>query len=349
MAEIEADDPWMSFHVHYTSNPNPLLAEAIGPLVEELQDESLIDGYFFIRYWVEGPHTRLRLKPVQEADRATIEERVHDRIEAFMQSRPAVYEVDREDIADLYHSMFLSEYTQAEWDEAYGAEGSMPIQPNNSIVRARYDPEHGRYGGEEGLAISEWHFEQSSALAIRLATTANMHLRTITFGMSAQLMMVMCTAFLESDEAVVEFLTGYEKYWSRLYVEDSDESDLRYERAVEAMDPSVAAHLRRLGTIGTDDVGAHAAFLQAWHAHCRELRARIQDAAAARTLRFDAVTGQGTFVPDDEGQALRVLLGSYLHMTNNRLGVTPSEEPYMARVVQHALAGRVAETAGVPG
>lgn len=62
-----APGAWQATHVFYAANPRPFLLQCVRPLVAELEADGLIDSYFFINYWLEGPHVRLRLKPSGEA------------------------------------------------------------------------------------------------------------------------------------------------------------------------------------------------------------------------------------------------------------------------------------------
>ncbi len=328
---------WTAMHLHYTSNPNPLLAGCVGPLVADLLAERLIERYFFIRYWLEGPHVRLRLFPAPGVDAETLVARTRERCAAFFANRPAVYEVDPEQVAEMYRSMFLSEYPQEEWDARYGPAGRMPVQPNNSVQRAVYEPEYARYGGPEGLRISEWHFEESSRQTISLVSRTNMHLRTVTFGLSTQMMVVMAAAFLPDRARLLEFLRGYEEYWARLYVSSDVDWSARYDQAIDSIDPRVPARLRGVHRFALGEQQSTVGFIDQWRSHCRELRDRIVRATLAGRITFGVDPQGDPIVVTDPLQTLRVFLGSYLHMHNNRMGVTPNDESYLAHVLHRSL------------
>lgn len=331
---------WMAVHIHYTSNPNPLLAACLGPMLEELEADGQITQFFFIRYWLEGPHVRLRLRPAPGVDPDALAARVEQCCAEFFRKRPAVYEVDAEQVEDMYHSMFLSEYTQEEWDARYGSEGRMPIQPNNSVHRAQYAPEYTRYGGSHGMELSEWHFEQSSRHTIDLVSRVNMHLRTVTFGLSTQMMVVMAGTFIPDRARLHDFLENYEDYWARLYVDSDVDWKERYELAMEDLDSRVPQRLRDVHdfTLGLRE--SSVAFLNSWRDHCRALRDRIEEATAQGLVTFGTEDDGKPLVVDDSEQTLQVFLGSFLHMHNNRMGVTPNDESYLAHVLHGSLSSR---------
>src|SRR6202008_1537114 len=54
---------WQATHGFYASNANPMLVEGIAPLIDRLRERGLIERWFFIKYWLEGPHVRLRVLP----------------------------------------------------------------------------------------------------------------------------------------------------------------------------------------------------------------------------------------------------------------------------------------------
>jgi hypothetical protein len=328
---------WLALHAHYTSNPNPLLADCIGPLIAELRDSGLIDQYFFIRYWIEGPHVRLRLQPSADADEAEIVARAEQRLKEFFAIRPAAYEVDPDEVADMYRSMYLSEYTQDDWDEKYGPDGAMPVQPNNTVLRTTYEPEYDRYGGPHGIDISEWHFEASSDMVIALVARTNMHLRTITFGIATQLMTVMSEVFLRGRDAVIEFLEGYEKFWAQLYVSSDVDWNARYDETVDGMHSRVRERIDAVYEFAAGRVPTAVGFLDSWKTHCEELRRRIVEATDRGLITFGVDEDGRPLVVNDSEQVLRILLGSYLHMNDNRLGVTPNDESYLAHVVYRCL------------
>ena len=73
---------------------SPLLLQCVGPLVDELDADGLLAGYFFINYWLEGPHVRLRLRPATPAAERRGAAPRRGGGDAFLRSRPALYNVE---------------------------------------------------------------------------------------------------------------------------------------------------------------------------------------------------------------------------------------------------------------
>ncbi|MET8094606.1 lantibiotic dehydratase C-terminal domain-containing protein [Micromonospora sp. NPDC005220] len=329
--------PWLSVHVFYASNANPMLVEGVRPLVDGLRADGLISRYFFIKYWMEGPHVRLRVLPAPGVDPVLVRARVDAAIQAFLRRRPALYEVDPDGLGGLYKQMYLAEYGQQSWDEQYGADGSMPMRANNSYHHIPYEREYGRYGGPVGIEIAEWHFEQSSDVVLDLLAITNVHVRPVLLGLSAQLTMMMCTAFLDDDRRIAEFLADYRRFWEVSYAEPSDDYHASFDASYQRMSGTLGERLGEIRAVARGGAGGRAAGIEGrWLAHCRELRHRVEAAAGRGELVFQRGGDAPTVIADVDA-ALPILLSSYVHMTNNRLGVSILDEIYLSYVIRAAL------------
>ncbi|WP_233513664.1 lantibiotic dehydratase C-terminal domain-containing protein [Micromonospora craterilacus] len=331
------DHGWLSVHAFYASNANPMLVEGVRPLVDELRADGLISRYFFIKYWMEGPHVRLRVLPAPGVDPALVRARMDAALGAFLRRRPALYEVDSEGLGSLYKQMFLAEYGQQRWDAEYGPDGAMPMRANNSYHHIPYEREYGRYGGPAGIELAEWHFEHSSDVVLDLLATTNVHVRPVLLGLSAQLSMMMCAAFLPDDRRIAEFLDEYRRFWEVSYSEPSDDYHNSFDTSYRKMDAGLRDRLAAIRAAARDDAAVRATGVEGrWSAHCRELRDRVVAATGRGELVFQRGGGEPTPVADLD-IALPIVLSSFVHMTNNRLGVSILDEIYLSYLMRTAL------------
>ncbi|WP_149184555.1 lantibiotic dehydratase C-terminal domain-containing protein [Streptomyces sp. TRM49041] len=330
---------WQATHVFYAANPRPMLLHCIRPLVAGLEADGLLAGYFFINYWLEGPHVRLRIKPSSPDVQEEVRRRTEQAVDAFLKERPALYEVDSGFLSDFYNTLFEIEFPGSERAHYTDDQGRMRLRPNNTRSPEPYEPEYGKYGGPAGIELAEWHFRHSSDLVIEAFRTKNLHLRTVLLGTSAQLMMVVSGTFLPGDDELADYLDSYYAFWHRAFPGTGFIGSEEYDRNYAAMAPKLASRFAavRAAVAGTLDGPRLPAFLAGWAEHCAELRDRARALAENGDLVFRSWDGERDEQVTDPAVALPLLLSPYMHMTNNRLHVTIRDEAYLSHVLGRAL------------
>jgi thiopeptide-type bacteriocin biosynthesis protein len=325
---------WQAFHIFYSASPRPLLLQCVEPLVDALTAESLISGHFFINYWLEGAHVRLRLKPSRPDAAEEVRQRSEAAIAEFLRKRPALYEVPPGYLDDYYEKLFALEYSQEERRALLGPDGIMRLRQNNTFSAEPYEPEYAKYGGPGGVALAEWHFQHSSELVLAANRTLNLHLRTVSLGFAAQLMMVMSACLIQDPDELLRFLDAYHAFWTGASSDGSVADTADFDRAYDSAGASMAPRFRRvLEAVAQDDFSTLPRTQRHWAEHCRELRGRILDRARSGDLVFDAQDGPAA----DPVTALPRLLVPYLHMTNNRLSMSIQDEAYLAYALARVL------------
>ena len=333
-----APGAWQAMHIFYAANPQPLLVNCVGPLIDGLKTDGLIAGHFFINYWLEGPHVRLRLKPATEDATPEVRRRTEEAVDAFLRRRPALYEVDSGFLNEFYNTLFEIEFPEGDRGAFMGEDGRMRLRPNNSRSYEPYAPEYGKYGGPAGVALAEWHFAHSSDLVIHALGTMNLHLRTVLLGTSAQLMMVMAGCFLPDEEELGDFLQRYYEFWHRAFPGTgfigSDEYDRTYARTA----PQLGRRFEQIrSALAAGRLERLPGFLRGWAEHCLELRSRVVALAEAGDLVFRSWDDSRDERITDVDEALPRLLSPYMHMTNNRLHVTIRDEAYLSHLLGRVL------------
>jgi thiopeptide-type bacteriocin biosynthesis protein len=337
---------WISIHVFYASDADPMLVECVAPLVRRLRERVLITRYFYIRYWLEGRHVRLRLLPAPGVPAAAVEAEVEAEVAAFLLRRPApsnpAHAAPADGASEHHRQLFLAEYGRQRWDSTYGPTGTMPVRENNSYHYIAYEPEYLRYGGPAGLDLAEWHFETSSDVVLRLLATATGRTPTVRLGLSAHLGLALCLAFLGDVGRAAEFLASYRDFWESTYRYGGAAMHAHYDKAYRRMADRLQ---RRIGELrstidGVPGVRTDRTALELdWLAHCRQLRARLVELTTSGAIELYHRGSAATVT--DPAVVLPAVLRSYVHMTNNRLGMTIGHEAYVAHVLRAALLDHV--------
>lgn len=332
----EAPGEWHALHVFYSADARPILTDCVAPLIADLRARDLLERWFFINYWMEGGHVRLRLKPRTAGVTGEVQAAAEEAITAFLARRPALYSTDYAAMAPFYDQMFALEYSDEERERLF-PDGRMPIQDNNTFQYRPYEPEYAKYGGEAGIEIAEWHFEHSSDLVLRLVQTMNVHVRSIMLGLSAQIMMIMTSTFLRDPEEMAGYFERYHAYWSKSFDLSDDDTAARYEKNYAQMHVELKRRFTEVhGAVQDGDLSRLTSFRHTWAAHCAELRDRVL--AAKDRMVFPPRFGPGEPKPiASDSVLLPYVLTPYMHMTNNRLGATLIDEAYLSYVLGRAL------------
>lgn len=328
---------WLAVHIFYAGDRAPLLTRCVGPLIEKLRADDAISGYFFVRHWLEGSHLRLRIRPrVERLD--TVREIVGNDVRTFLEREPSVYDPERDFDDELYKLRFLNEFSEEQWAERYGSDARMPRNENDTFDYFEYIPELERYGGPRGVELAEWHAEHSSDLVIRLLETNNVHVRTVLLGLSTQLMLTTAFAFTGDAERTARLFASYLAGWERMFGSEYE----RYERAYQEMSGNLGSRVQRIHAAVTDGrFDGLPEFVREWFDHCTRMRELLAEAAGAGSLRHPETGQPLSSLADNDGEsALSSLVRSYMHLANNRLGVTVSSENYLSYVLKRAIEDR---------
>lgn len=325
---MNSQSSWLSLHVHYNSDPHWLLKDGVAPAIRELQERDLVSQYFFIRYWEQGPHVRLRLRTCGEKQDQS-RELAESIIGEYLYRRPSVFRFPTPHMPASFSRLFIAEYGEQELLRKYGDSGQIPFAENNHIAQVPYAPEYQRYGGEHGVAIAERHFEVSSDHVLRCLSMENGHDFRVILGRGYRLMLYTCLALLPSRSEQLHFLDSYQQHWNGLIGSLSDVVGLQFDRKYKASKPALDRSTTACIELA-EDLNDGRPEEREWFAHAQSLRRELKDAFARGDLR----TPDGI---DTIERAIHYLIPAYVHMTNNRLGISIADEVYMAYIMRRSL------------
>ncbi|MDF9799369.1 thiopeptide-type bacteriocin biosynthesis protein [Catalinimonas alkaloidigena] len=317
---------WLSLHMFYNEPWEPLLLQLVKPVCEALYQKQHISQYFFIRYWEHGPHIRLRVKGEAKTLESYVAPYIRQRFRQFATAYPSC---------------------RSALDQVHLARGSQKLYPNNSVQTIDYIPETRRYGGTYGLSIAEKQFEASSHVVLEAMSQKPGWHAACALGVAIQMHLSFAHELHMSPAEMIRFFSYLGRSWfSMAYASDKDySSEERYAMEQKVMHcfssayeqqeqhiVSVCASLwQGLQTSST----FKQAWLNLWVSEMRNFRRRIKDAQAQAKLIPPHKNLLKASNPKEA--TLWNILGSLVHMTNNRLGVLNRDEAYIAFVIQKAL------------
>jgi thiopeptide-type bacteriocin biosynthesis protein len=175
-----------------------------------------------------------------------------------------------------------------------------------------YEPEYEKYGGTLGVAIAEELFEASSETAVKaLLTIQDSSSRFLLY---LALTRSLVEHFHQTPEEQQRFLEYYLWYWSGQDRPGSSQARRKLRDAARQRRLFITRQLAGL----TD----HAA-----------ISSLVQQQRSALTRTLNALH----LAEDEITETPARLSFDYLHMNNNRLGVLPSEEAYLAALLLESV------------
>lgn len=149
---------WRAWHLHVPSTDRSVhdrvAVEAITPVLKALPGRP----WFFLRYWHGGPHVRLRIGDLDEAEAGLAERLLGEAL------------ADAGELREGETAMDPAEYEQTA--AALTTAGDQPTHDEVTgmlppgVHRFAYHPEYERYGGRELMPETERLFELSSGLVL---------------------------------------------------------------------------------------------------------------------------------------------------------------------------------------
>ena len=192
-----------------------------------------------------------------------------------------------------------------------------------------YEPEVERYGGPHGLVLAETYFHDSSEIALALLRKIPLGDRSSRLGKALLAMLVVLYLFEETPELAAELATMYAQGYLRSRVADPEQQEqwlTAFSDGYDRQSDQLADYVETAWAALVDD-DAITPELDLYRERMGAVRDRLRKHFDAGRLQFEGTA------PSSWQQAARRIMPSYLHMTNNRLGVSVQEESYLSVLI----------------
>ena len=316
---------WFAAYLYYARPWDPLIIEAVAPFIDQVLADQLADHYFYIRYWERGPHIRLRFK----GDPEKMEHELKPRLEAW------------------FHTWFKQNpSTRPEW--MTGREGYFP---NNSIQYLPYEPETVRYGGEHGLPIAERQFELSTRTVLTIMRESEDWDYDAALGSAIQLHIIFLHSLGLSLDALKRFSDMVCHAWTgRAYDHDENTTQEEHRERIAEIHAAFAETFEQQKPMLVNFCGSlwegleqqvefEQHHFQQWRTDMTEYGQELIRTWKAGNLALypstllDACRGGN----ENDLVDLWLILESFIHMTNNRLGILNQDEAFLGYLIKNSL------------
>lgn len=333
----EVDPNWLAVYLYYSEPWEDLLSEAVKPFSEQVLKEGLADKYFFIRYWEKGPHIRLRFKGDIEKMNRELKPRIVEYFNDYMEKNPSKRE-------------------EPEWLKDAAEE--MQWYPNNSVQFIPYQPEVVRYGGKYGIVVGEQEFMANSNAVLSLISESSGWDYSRALGAAIQLHLGFSYGLgMDLNEMRAFFQRFYNNWLPRAYYFfekdiSKEEMESRREETLESFDKtwesqkeSISAFFKMVWEAMEENVEFEQDWLNTWIDDMRDVKANL-----VKLQQEDKLEPPSWYPhpkPDEYDQDTFDrwrIYDSYVHMTNNRLGIQNRDEAYLAYLIKNCLDMMLEET-----
>ena len=297
---------WLSVHIFhknhlYSYESDRIILEVVKPFVEMCERENLTKKYFFIRYSENGPHIRLRLE-VETPER--------------------LIELKR----------MLTEYIPEKYPEELHIEENNSWNNNSVYQFIEYEPEVDRYGGAEGIKIAEEYFYYSSRIAISLIEKIHDGNNSERLGKGIISNTILLKCFVNDIRLLIRFLENYSSgYLKSIVSEDEKEEWVNaFDKGFEKQENTISEFISQLWT--------------ALNGECdldKDTNEFIESTLLIKNKLLENleanIISKNNLLLEKWEDVILYLLPSYIHMMNNRLGISIREESYIAHLIKNVF------------
>lgn len=328
----EDDGQWLSAYLFYhgatyDAHSDRVILDVAEPVQRRALSEGWADRVFFIRYSEHGPHVRLRFhgdpEVLVETVAPALEQATREALPKSLWGRPR-------------NGGEAASGKTNDPEQNNDAEAAEDAQTDLPIRYVPYERETNRYGGPEAVRLAERFFHHSSLASFDFIRESDGKGHSARLGKALLAMVVKVYVFVDGDRTdgarfMNQYRTGYlnaisggQDKWKSNYREAFDAG---FDRQAETLKTYVDAVWHRM------DAGESLSeTLDPYHRDMVAVRDAFRDLFEQSLLEKN-----GTVLADNWLNAVRRIVPSYVHMTNNRLGVPIPEESYLAHCIGHAL------------
>jgi len=271
---------WLSIHLFYSGSLNLFIEKAIKPFIELNQE--FIFLWFFIRYMENGQHVRLRLL----ADKKNVVDLVKKGNFSF----------------GIFFTNFPSERLIENENNFI----------NNAIQIIDYQPETQRYGGKNGILISEQFFNYASETIFDFINTETDYEATLLIGIVMNLYVAQ-SDFENNSTTLFQSIFNHWLDFNLQHLAIPEAEMIEQFETIYTEQGEMLTEITQSILFQKNEIKG----FENWQKYCDETLEKLRQTELTKPI------------PD--------ILASYIHLNNNRLGISNFDESLMAYLILRSL------------
>ena len=200
-------------------------------------------------------------------------------------------------------------------------------------ARGYYEPEAERYGGPWGLALAEELFHRQSETALALLAKIPPGTRPQRLGKGLLAMLVLLFLYRRERREAADLARRYGTSYLKVWAGDAEEQERwrrTFQEAFDRQDDRLAGYVESAWE-ALESGGELTPELDAYRRDMEDVARRLRELFDQGRLCLDGRPAAGW------DECVRGIVPSYIHMMNNRLGVSIQEESYLSVLIAGTL------------
>ena len=300
---------WISVYVYfqgdiYEPECDKVILNILEPFINLCRKQNLFEKYFFIRYSEYGNHIRLRFFGNQNI----LNEKIKPSFEKY------IYENENKNIFTLPKDI--------------------PVNTSPCCLLWRpYEPELERYGGIKAIQIAEEFFYYSSNTAIKLLKKIPGSEQSSRLGKGLLSMIVLLFVFVKNrDEAIILIQNYGENYLKA--TAGNEKVRIYFSKVFDNGFDNQSSALVDYTNMIWDCLEENGSLPEELEEYKNNLTKVADD---LKTLVNKGGVYKDKNVKLDWQSCIRNIIPSYIHMMNNRLGISIRDESYLSHLIYKSL------------
>ncbi len=309
MNNDEEHKNWLSAHIYFNGNIyepgcDKVILDIVAPFISICKKQDLFEKYFFIRYSEFGSHVRLRFYSKQT---------YLDIIKQMLDKNISGY--SDQDILVL--PLNLDQH----------------IISNSPLFWTSYEPELNRYGGTEAIRIAEEFFYYSSETAVKLIKKIPDGEYSSRLGKGLLSMVILLYTFIKDRNRAMDFIENYGNNYLKVLAGNEEIKKSYTEAFNNGFDIQSQTLIGYTNIIwqSLQDKNSLSEDLDEYRKYLTKISEKLKN------LSLNGNVYKNNNVILDWQNCIKMIIPSYIHMMNNRLGISIKDESYLSYLIAKSL------------
>jgi len=299
------ENKWLSTYIFHNTSFDAVIEKLIRPTIEALNKKQLISAYFFIRYWENGPHIRLRVMPNNNEAISIIQSYINNKTNSYFQNLPS--------------SKYRISFNQ-------------------------YVQEIQRYGGHNSIKLAEAQFETSSKVVLDFLKNNFEHIDySLKLSYAMQLHIAFSKVMCATKENAIQFFDTIRNNWISYSINLNEEENdkqlaIKLKNTQEKFTNSYVKQKDTLDKMSNLIWNDPSVVNEFWFNQTKKLNKKLNVLLKQQKIIAPLwLTETSTNHNFTDTQILHSIFDSFIHMTNNRLGIRLADEAFIAFLISKSL------------